>query len=135
MNVFELRKRLVEDYRAYVKSFIAIADPRIREHVDRELDDNELLRPQARIGLNPAFAEGAWIDDLVAAGTLHPDCSRIFRLKTHGEGPGPPAQAASPPGRGRPSGAGRAQLRPDHWHGFGEEPGLYHSDRRPRAPW
>jgi hypothetical protein len=70
MNVFELRKRLVDDYRSYVKSFIAIADSRIREHVDIELDDNELLRPQARIDLNPAFAEGAWIDDLVADGRL-----------------------------------------------------------------
>jgi ATP-dependent helicase YprA (DUF1998 family) len=81
MNVFELRKRLIDDYRAYVKSFISIADQRIREHVDRELDENELLWPQARIGLNPAFAEGAWIDDLVADGTLHADCSKIFRLK------------------------------------------------------
>jgi len=81
MNVFELRKRLVDDYRDYVKSFISIADPQIREHVDRELDANELLWPQARIGLNPAFAEGAWIDDLVTDGTLHPDCSRIFRIK------------------------------------------------------
>jgi ATP-dependent helicase YprA (DUF1998 family) len=81
MNVFELRKRLIDDYRAYVKSFISIADPRIRQHVDKELDENELLWPQARIGLNPAFAEGAWIDDLVQDGTLHPECSRVFRLK------------------------------------------------------
>ncbi|NTW67707.1 MAG: hypothetical protein HGB21_15600, partial [Nitrospirae bacterium] len=42
----ELRKRLIDDYRAYVKSFISIADPRIREHVDKELDENELLWPQ-----------------------------------------------------------------------------------------
>jgi ATP-dependent helicase YprA (DUF1998 family) len=81
MNVFELRKRLIDDYRAYVKSFISIADPRVRAQVDKELDENELLWPQARIGLNPAFAEGAWIDELVASGTLHADCSRIFRLK------------------------------------------------------
>jgi ATP-dependent helicase YprA (DUF1998 family) len=81
MNVFELRKRLIDDYRAYVKSFISIADQRIRDHVDRELDENEILWPQARIGLNPAFAEGAWIDDLVAEQTLHPECSKVFRLK------------------------------------------------------
>ena len=81
MNVFELRKRLVDDYRTYVKSFISIADPRIREYVDKELDENELLWPQARIGLNPAFAEGSWIDDLVRDGVLHAECSRVFRLK------------------------------------------------------
>ena len=38
MNVFELRKRLIDDYRAYVRSFISIRDPRIKERVDRELD-------------------------------------------------------------------------------------------------
>jgi hypothetical protein len=62
MNVFELRKRLIDDYRAYVKSFISIADPRIRIHVDKELDENELLWPQARIGLNPAFAEASELE-------------------------------------------------------------------------
>jgi ATP-dependent helicase YprA (DUF1998 family) len=81
MNVFDLRKRVIDDYRDYVKSFISIADSRIRAHVDEELDQNELLWPQARIGLNPAFAEGARIDSLVADGTLHTDCSKVFRLK------------------------------------------------------
>ena len=34
-----------------------------------------------RIGLNPAFAEGSWIGDLVRDGVLHPECARVFRLK------------------------------------------------------
>lgn len=84
MNVFELRKRVIDDYRDYVKSFISIVDDRIRQKVDEELDDHQLLWPQARIGLNPAFAEGGWIDDLVTDGTLHATCKQVFRLKRDG---------------------------------------------------
>jgi hypothetical protein len=50
MNVFELRQRLIENYSAYVRSFISIRDDRIRELVDRDLDDG-LLWPHPRIGL------------------------------------------------------------------------------------
>lgn len=32
MDVFELRNRLVEDYASYTRSFIKIADERIREN-------------------------------------------------------------------------------------------------------
>ena len=83
MNVFELRKKVIEDYSRYVRSFISIRDARIKERVERDLEEG-LLWPQARIGLNPAFAEGAWIDDLVAKRTLHEECSKVFRMK-----PGP----------------------------------------------
>jgi hypothetical protein len=39
MDVFELRRRLIDDYRAYVTSFISIRDERIRQKVDDELAD------------------------------------------------------------------------------------------------
>lgn len=80
MNVFELRNRLINDYSAYVKSFISIRDQRIRERVETDLEEG-LLWPETRIGLNPSFAEGAWIDDLVERGVLHPECGKIFRIK------------------------------------------------------
>lgn len=50
MNVFELRDRLVDDYRAYTRSFIKIRDPRIREFVDGHLG-----------------AEGFWPEPLLQA--------------------------------------------------------------------
>ena len=34
MDVFDLRRRLVSDYRSYTRSFIKIRDPRINEFVD-----------------------------------------------------------------------------------------------------
>ncbi|MGH2627675.1 MAG: DEAD/DEAH box helicase, partial [Anaerolineales bacterium] len=80
MNVFELRKKLIEDYGAYVTSFISIRDERIQKRVEKDLADG-LLWPEPRIGLNPAFAEGAWIDELVRQGVLHAECGKIFRIK------------------------------------------------------
>src|SRR3990170_4625442 len=80
MNVFELRSHLIDDYSAYVKSFISIRDNRIRDRVETDLNEG-LLWPEARIGLNPSFAEGAWIDELVQQGVLHSECGKIFRVK------------------------------------------------------
>ena len=80
MNIFDFRDRLVGDYANYVRSFIAIQDDRIQERVKTELAEG-LLWPEPSIGLNPAFAKGAWIDELVNQGVLDPECSRIFRIK------------------------------------------------------
>jgi len=79
MDVFDLRNRLVEDYARYTRSFIKIADPRIRDKVDGALDEGALW-PEPLLQLNPTFLPGGTIDDLVADGTLHPECAKIFRI-------------------------------------------------------
>lgn len=84
MDVFALRQRLVEDYAAYIQSFIHISDPRIATAVTTELEAG-LLWPEPLIQLNPAFAPGAGIAALVQDGTLHPLCREIFQLKTPGQ--------------------------------------------------
>ena len=78
MDVFRLRERIIKDYSKYIGSFIEIYDDRIREIVQQELKDG-LLWPDPLLQLNPAFAWGGWIDDLVATGTLHSECAKIFR--------------------------------------------------------
>jgi hypothetical protein len=65
MNVFESRQKVIKDYGDYGRSFISIRGSRSRAKVDGELASG-LLWPKARIGLDPAFAEGAWIDGVVA---------------------------------------------------------------------
>src|SRR5262245_16526183 len=79
MDVFELRNRLVEDYARYTRSFIKINDERIREKVDRALNDGALW-PEPLLQLNPTFLSGGTIDDLVSEGVLHSECSKIFRI-------------------------------------------------------
>jgi ATP-dependent helicase YprA (DUF1998 family) len=80
MDVFELHKHVVDDYAEYTKSFIRISDERIAEAVHREITEG-LLWPEPLLQLNPSFAPGKRIDELVAEGVLHEDCSRIFRIK------------------------------------------------------
>ena len=79
MDVFDLRSRLVEDYARYTRSFIKIADPRVKAKVDGALEDGALW-PEPLLQLNPTFLPGGTIDDLVADGTLHPECKKIFRI-------------------------------------------------------
>ncbi|MGH2531692.1 MAG: DEAD/DEAH box helicase [Thermomicrobiales bacterium] len=78
MDVFALRNQVVDDYAVYVRSFLRIADPEIMGFVERRLDDGRLW-PDPLIQLNPSFAPGGTIDELVGQGVLHPECGRIFR--------------------------------------------------------
>lgn len=79
MDVFDLRNRLVDDYAQYIRSFIKIADKRILEKVNGALDAGALW-PEPLLQLNPTFLPGGTIDELVNDGTLHPECSKIFRI-------------------------------------------------------
>lgn len=79
MDVFDLRNRLVADYASYTRSFIKIGDQRIQGFVDKALNEGAFW-PEPLLQLNPTFAPGGTIDDLVKARILHPECARIFRL-------------------------------------------------------
>jgi len=82
LDVFDLRRNVIEDYAQYATSFVHIADERIAHHVDEELSTG-LLWPEPLVQLNPTFEPGAYIDDLVVEGVLHPSCREIFRIKGH----------------------------------------------------
>ena len=85
MDVFNLRQHLVKDYARYARSFIQIQDTRIKLYVDQCLVEG-VFWPDALIQLNPNFESGAWIDELVQSGVLHPECAAIFRKgKAEGE--------------------------------------------------
>ena len=94
MDVFELHQQVVQDYASYTKSFIRISDERIAEEVNREIAEG-LLWPEPLLQLNPSFAPGNRIDDLVQEGLLHEDCSRIFRIKKHDNDAGRPLRLHS----------------------------------------
>lgn len=80
MDVFNLHQHVVGDYAEYTKSFIRISDARISASVHQEIADG-LLWPEPLLQLNPSFAPGQRIDELIAEGILHEDCGRIFRIK------------------------------------------------------
>jgi ATP-dependent helicase YprA (DUF1998 family) len=78
MNVFEFRKRLIDDYSKYVRGFINIQDENLRKHVNDGLAAG-VFWPEPLIQLNPSFEPGARIEDLVDVMVLHETCARIFR--------------------------------------------------------
>ena len=69
----------MEDYAAYVRSFIRIADAQVRSRVEDELASG-LLWPDPLIQLNPAFEPAERVDELAAEGVLHQRCAEAFRL-------------------------------------------------------
>ena len=98
--------------------------------------DQGRLWPDPLIQLNPSFQYAGTIEDLVAEGVLHSECTRIFRAgKDKGEGtPMRLYQQFKPmrfAGR-RPAGTTSSRPAPDPE----KEPGVYRSHRRSRiAPW
>src|SRR5215471_18509692 len=80
MDVFGVRDRLIEDYRDFTGSFVDIHDKSIADHV-RVRMDRGYQWPDPWLSLNPNFASGGTITELVAQGLLQPECERIFRLK------------------------------------------------------
>lgn len=80
MDIFAFRRQVIEDYAAYTRSFIQTRDRRLSAFVDEKLRAG-VLWPEPLIQLNPSFEPGATVDDLVAEGILHPECSNVFRIK------------------------------------------------------
>ena len=70
MNVFQLRDEIIQNYEAFVRSFVRIRDARIAERVDSALKDGSLW-PESLVQLNPSFEPGKAIGELVAEGLLH----------------------------------------------------------------
>lgn len=82
MDVFDVRERLIDDYRSFTTAFVDIHDPRIKQYVDDQLAKGDQW-PEPWLSLNPTFETGGSVHDLVAAGLLNAECGRIFRVKEH----------------------------------------------------
>jgi superfamily II DNA/RNA helicase len=77
LDILQLRDRVIGEYRQYIESFLQVRNPRIEQFVRKELDGGALWR-DSLVQLNPAYADGATITDLIADQTLHPDCAKFF---------------------------------------------------------
>jgi hypothetical protein len=79
VDIFQVRDRLVEDYRELTGSFVDIHDKAIREHVADRMA-NGYQWPDPWLSLNPSFASGRTVSELIEAGLLQPRNKNIFRL-------------------------------------------------------
>ena len=81
MDVFEFREELVEAYEKFSRSFTKIRASDVKHAVDGAYAESRFW-PSPLIQLNPNFVSGASIEELAAQGVLHPECRKIFRIKT-----------------------------------------------------
>jgi len=77
MDVFQLRESVVNEYQAYVESFVRVYDRRVDEFVRAQLAAGELW-PEAMLQLNPAFEANCTLGELSSAGTIRPETARFF---------------------------------------------------------
>ena len=89
MDVFSLRNEVIEDYGAYVHSFLTIKDEAIQRLVREEMEGG-FLWPDPLIQLNPSFEVGETLQELIDSDVLHPECINIFRDKGEDGTVGPP---------------------------------------------
>ena len=82
MDVFAIRESLIQDYRNFTSSFVQIRDERVRAHVQKLLETGHQW-PDPWLSLNPNFASGGTVTDLIADGLLHEDSDPVFRKKLH----------------------------------------------------
>jgi superfamily II DNA/RNA helicase len=79
VDVFQVRDRLIGDYREFTGSFVDIHDKAIKRHVDQRMA-NGYQWPDPWLSLNPSFASGGTVSDLIQQGLLQPTNRDIFRL-------------------------------------------------------
>lgn len=88
LDIFALRDAVVGEYRDFVTSFVRVREPRLRAFVEHELSSGRLW-PEAILELNPAFARGHTLGELVREGTIREETARFFgrdlRLFRHQE--------------------------------------------------
>lgn len=84
--MFDLRKQLVEDFGNYIRSFLRISDPQISSFVESEIERGSLW-PEPLLQLNPSFAPGRIVDELVETGVVDHRCGTIFRRQKSAEKP------------------------------------------------
>ncbi|WP_322508998.1 DEAD/DEAH box helicase [Anaerolinea sp.] len=79
MSIFDLHNNVLNDYRDFVRSFLTIADERIRAFVDRALEEEAHLWPDFLLQISPSYQRGLSVDALAHQGILHAETARIFR--------------------------------------------------------
>ncbi len=80
MDVFKVHEQVIADYRAFTSGFVEVRDRRIKELIDQQFAEG-VQWPDPWLSLNPSFASGGAVPELVEQGLLHAECARIFRRK------------------------------------------------------
>ncbi|MFN7882828.1 MAG: hypothetical protein ACK5PF_07420, partial [bacterium] len=79
MDVFDLRRQIVDDYATFARSFTRIRADDLRTQVNA-IYANDQFWPEPLLQISPHFQPGASVDELSAAGEIEPMTAKIFRV-------------------------------------------------------
>jgi hypothetical protein len=82
MDVFDLRRAVVDEYRGFATSFTRVFAPDIKTQVNRIYDEGRFW-PEPLVQLNPKYQPGGSVAELCAQGALHPRCAEIFNISLY----------------------------------------------------
>ncbi|MBP0456856.1 protein kinase domain-containing protein [Streptomyces montanisoli] len=88
MDVFGIHADLISEYESFTKSATVVRDARIAGFVEDDLAAKSQW-PDPWLSLNPFFADGGQVTDLVRDGLLHPRCAEIFQAGKREASPRP----------------------------------------------
>ncbi|MCS7016164.1 MAG: DEAD/DEAH box helicase [Gemmatales bacterium] len=78
-SIFDLHQAVMDDYASFVRSFIHIADERLRRFVEAKVNEERQFWPEPLLQLSPAYQRDATVEELAQRGLLHAETARIFR--------------------------------------------------------
>ncbi len=83
MNVFEVHRRIIDDYARYIRSFIRIDDAEIRQTVDNELREGKLWpEPLLQFDLPPSNV--TTFRERISGGATQGRATDATRKEVHG---------------------------------------------------
>lgn len=78
MDILNFHKKLINNYKTYIQSFLNIKDSTILNFVDTEISKKKLC-PEPLVQFNPTFEKGRPLSTLVQEGYLHKELDNIFK--------------------------------------------------------
>jgi len=79
VTVLEVHRRVLEDYAAFVHSFMQVADDRLREFLQEALREEARLWPEPLLQVSPNYKRDRTLEEFAEADGLHPETAQIFR--------------------------------------------------------
>ena len=90
MDVFNLDQFVIDQYKAFSRSFTKIKSPEISSKVNVLYDDKRFW-PEPLLQINPHYASGGSVRDFVNGSILEPECADVFQDKWGSAGQSDPS--------------------------------------------
>lgn len=79
MDVFDLRRQIVDDYASFARSFTRVRATDLKQQID-SIYANSQFWPEPLLQITPHYEKGGSIDQLAAAGDISATTAQIFRV-------------------------------------------------------